>query len=82
VFCPGPVQPPVAGVGCHRHGGDGADLLFAVNHFRADDKPFRTEKLFLTLPFAVFGVLRYLYLVEKRDAGGIPRRSSFGAFRP
>jgi 4-hydroxybenzoate polyprenyltransferase len=33
---------------------------------------FGTNNLIFTLPFAVFGVLRYLYLVEKRDGGGNP----------
>ncbi len=33
---------------------------------------FGTENLIFTLPFAVFGMLRYLFLVEKRDGGGNP----------
>ncbi len=33
---------------------------------------FGSEDLIFTLPFAVFGVLRYLFLVEKRDGGGSP----------
>jgi 4-hydroxybenzoate polyprenyltransferase len=31
-----------------------------------------TDSLWLTLPFVVFGVLRYLYLVHRRDLGGDP----------
>jgi len=31
-----------------------------------------TPYLYLTVPFVAFGILRYLYLVEERDAGGDP----------
>ncbi|HJQ74816.1 MAG TPA: hypothetical protein VJ814_08015, partial [Gaiellaceae bacterium] len=31
-----------------------------------------TDQLYLTLPVVVFGVLRYLYLVHRRDLGGDP----------
>jgi 4-hydroxybenzoate polyprenyltransferase len=33
-----------------------------------------TEHLFLTVPFVVFGLLRYLYLVSECDLGGDPAR--------
>ncbi len=33
---------------------------------------FGTENLIFTLPFAIFGTLRYLYIVERREGGGNP----------
>jgi 4-hydroxybenzoate polyprenyltransferase len=31
-----------------------------------------TEQLYLTIPFVVYGVFRYLYLIHKEDKGGSP----------
>jgi 4-hydroxybenzoate polyprenyltransferase len=31
-----------------------------------------TDRLYLTIPFVLFGIFRYLYLVHQRDAGGDP----------
>jgi 4-hydroxybenzoate polyprenyltransferase len=31
-----------------------------------------TDKLYLTIPFVLFGIFRYLYLVHQRDEGGNP----------
>lgn len=31
-----------------------------------------TERLYLTIPFVLFGIFRYLYLVHQRDEGGNP----------
>ena len=31
-----------------------------------------TDKLYLTIPFVLFGIFRYLYLVHRRDGGGSP----------
>jgi len=31
-----------------------------------------TEKLYLTIPFVLFGIFRYLYLVHQREEGGNP----------
>lgn len=33
---------------------------------------FQTDQLTLTLPFPVYGIFRYLYLVHRRDGGGSP----------
>lgn len=33
-----------------------------------------TENLFLTIPFVVYGVFRYLYLIHKEEKGGSPTR--------
>jgi len=33
-----------------------------------------TDQLYLTFPFVLFGIFRYLYLVHRRDEGGNPTR--------
>ena len=33
---------------------------------------FGTEHLLLTMPFPLYGIFRYLYLVHQRDGGGDP----------
>jgi 4-hydroxybenzoate polyprenyltransferase len=33
---------------------------------------FQTDKLFFTVPFVIFGIFRYLYLVHQKHGGGIP----------
>ncbi len=33
-----------------------------------------TENLFLTIPFVVYGIFRYLYLIHKEERGGSPTR--------
>ena len=40
-------------------------------------KAFQTENLVFTLPFVVFGVFRYLYLVFKHELGGDPTELFF-----
>ena len=41
---------------------------------------FGTHNLVLTIPFPIYGILRYLYLVHRRDGGGnpAPRRGPSG----
>ncbi|MBU0983319.1 MAG: decaprenyl-phosphate phosphoribosyltransferase [candidate division Zixibacteria bacterium] len=37
-----------------------------------------TEYLYLTIPFVVYGVFRYLYLIHKQEQGGSPTRVLIG----
>ena len=37
-----------------------------------------TESLFVTIPFVVYGVFRYLYLIHKEEKGGSPTRVLIG----
>ena len=33
---------------------------------------YRTDRLALTIPFVIYGIFRYLYLVHRREQGGSP----------
>jgi 4-hydroxybenzoate polyprenyltransferase len=33
---------------------------------------FQTDKLYFTVPFVIFGIFRYLYLIHREHGGGIP----------
>jgi len=37
-----------------------------------------TDKLFITLPFVIYGIFRYLYLVHQKEKGGDPAKVLFG----
>ena len=39
-----------------------------------------TKYLNLTIPFVVYGMLRYLYLIYKKDGGGNPTSTVLGDF--
>jgi len=39
-----------------------------------------TENLFLTIPFVVYGIFRYLYLIHKEEKGGSPTEIMFTDF--
>ena len=42
-------------------------------HDQPGDRPkFGTAWLGLTIPFPLYGIFRYLYLVHRRDGGGNP----------
>jgi len=38
-------------------------------------RKFHTEGLVLTIPFVIYGIFRYLYLVHKKESGGSPERT-------
>ena len=35
---------------------------------------FRPEPLYLTIPFVIYGIFRYLYLIHRKELGGSPSR--------
>jgi len=37
-------------------------------------KKFNTKSLIYTIPFVLYGIFRYLYLVHKREEGGNPTK--------
>jgi 4-hydroxybenzoate polyprenyltransferase len=40
-----------------------------------------TDRLYMTVPFVIYGIFRYLYLIHKKDMGGSPTEALF-ADRP
>jgi 4-hydroxybenzoate polyprenyltransferase len=47
-----------------------AYILYATSHETADK--FGTSLLGLTIPFPLYGIFRYLYLVHRKEGGGSP----------
>jgi len=47
-----------------------AYMLYATSHETADR--FGTSLLGLTIPFPLYGIFRYLYLVHRKEGGGSP----------
>ena len=55
-------------------GGDGLDAgrLCVLHRQPGDVQKFGTDLLGLTLPFPLYGIFRYLYLVHQKEGGGSP----------
>lgn len=54
-----------------------ASTLMAYALYTIDPRTaekFHTEKLVYTIPFVLYGIFRYLYLVYSKDGGGCPTR--------
>lgn len=46
-------------------------IAYSLYTFSAENLP-RNHAMMLTIPFVLYGIFRYLYLVHQRDAGGSP----------
>ncbi|MFP4502955.1 MAG: decaprenyl-phosphate phosphoribosyltransferase [Candidatus Hydrogenedentota bacterium] len=54
----------------------GALLTYTIYTCSRDvEENFGTDKLYATLPFVVYGLFRYLYLVQHKTGGGDPSRT-------
>jgi 4-hydroxybenzoate polyprenyltransferase len=48
-------------------------VMYMLYSFSSEvSRKLGTENLFLTIPFVVYGVFRYLYLIHKKEMGGSP----------
>ena len=55
--------------------GSGTVISYALYTMsRATVEKFDTDKLIFTVPFVLFGIFRYLYIVHKKMEGGSPER--------
>ena len=52
--------------------GSAVPIAVLVNGMRVTATAFGTQWLGLTIPFPLYGIFRYLYLVHRRDLGGSP----------
>ena len=46
-------------------------MAYSFYTFTADNLP-RNHGMMITIPFVLFGIFRYLYLIHKKDLGGSP----------
>lgn len=54
-------------------------VMYMLYSFSAEvSQKLGTENLFLTVPFVVYGVFRYLYLIHKEEKGGSPTKILIG----
>ena len=50
-------------------------VIYILYTFSADVSiKLGTQNLFLTIPFVIYGIFRYLYLIHRKDEGGSPSR--------
>jgi 4-hydroxybenzoate polyprenyltransferase len=49
-------------------------MAYSLYTFSAENLP-RDHSMMLTIPIVVYGILRYLYLVHRREAGGSPEET-------
>lgn len=57
-----------------------ASTVVAYALYTMDNKVIEklgTDKLFVTLPFVIYGIFRYLYLVHQKEEGGDPAKALF-----
>ena len=51
-------------------------VVYMLYSFSSEvSKKLSTENLFLTIPFVIYGIFRYLYLIHKAEMGGSPTRA-------
>ena len=55
-----------------RHGVDARSRTSSTPSARRRRQKFGTPWLGLTIPFPLYGIFRYLYLVHQREGGGSP----------
>lgn len=54
-------------------------VMYMLYSFSAEvSQKLGTENLFLTIPFVVYGIFRYLYLIHKEEKGGSPTKVLIG----
>ncbi len=52
-------------------------MAYSLYTFSADNLP-KNHAMMLTIPFALYGIFRYLYLVHRKDGGGRPEEVLLG----
>jgi 4-hydroxybenzoate polyprenyltransferase len=51
-------------------------VAYSLYTFSAPNLP-DNQAMMLTIPFAIYGILRYLYLVQTKQGGGAPEEELF-----